>query len=199
MKKSINNMAKGIGLITVVLVSLLSIGVLFGFGDYIAGNDARSSYRTDDVTPTPPPIMVPTVAQTTVLDPEPETKPVDILLADIIKNDVANKSYYNKIGGSKDVHICGNMACEQAEWIADNYGYETGVVLLWNSGQDASHAQTWVMIDDDRYIFESTTYNAYWNESDHKDQFGGSNQIRFVPLKKGREHAKAASEWYRSG
>lgn len=138
------------------------------------------------------------IAPTATPDSLQKLKPVDMLFADIIRNGVASKSYYTKIGGSKDVHICGNMACEQAEWIADNYGYETGVVLLWNNGQDESHAQTWVMIDDERYIFESTN-NMYWGESDHKKHFGGSNQIRFVPTKKGREHAKASAEYYRSG
>jgi hypothetical protein len=141
--------------------------------------------------------MSPT-APTATPEPKPETKPVDILLADIIKNDVASKSYYTKIGGSKDVHICGNMACEQAEWIAHNYGYETGAVLLWSDEQDESHMQTWVMINDERYIFESTN-NMYWGEPDHKDRFGGSNCIRFVPIKKGREHTKAAAEYYRGG
>jgi hypothetical protein len=128
----------------------------------------------------------------------PELDPIDILLHNIVENNVANKSYYSMLGGSKDVHICGNMACEQSEWIADNYGYETGVVILWGKHQEVGHGQTWVVIDNERYVIESTN-NKYWSESDHKDQFGKLFKICFVSIQKGREHTKATAEYCRSG
>lgn len=150
--------------------------------------EAYEPYYIPDIPRTSLPVPIPT----------PKFEPVEILLNDIIENNVTNKSHYTMIGGSKDVHVCGNMACEQAEWIADNYGYETGIVILWAKHQGESHAQTWVMIDDDQYIFEST-FDTYWSESDHRNRFGGSNKICFVSIKKGREHVKATAEYIRKG
>jgi hypothetical protein len=130
--------------------------------------------------------------------PTPELDPIDILFNRIVENTIANKSHYSKIGGSEDVHVCGNMACEQAEWIKDNYGYDVGIVILWSKCGDVGHEQTWVVIDNERYVIESTS-NKYWTEPEHKDQFGELYKICFVSIQKGREHVKATAEYIRTG
>lgn len=128
----------------------------------------------------------------------PPNDPIDNILNDIINNDVANKDHYSHNGGAKDVHVCGNMACEQAEWIEANYEYDVGITLLWSKFGNVGHAQTWVIIDDERYILESV-HNEYWNESVHKDKFGDEYKICFNTIKKGKEHTKSSSEYTRIG
>ena len=160
---------------------------------------------TEDVTPEVPAFPVLPVLREINITPEsvevvyePELDPVDLLLKQIIEEDVGNKGHYSMVGTSKDVDICGNKACEQAEWIADNYGYDVGIVILWSKYQGSSHAQTWVVIDNERYIFESTD-DDYWTEEEHQNEFGEQYKICFHTVKKGLEHTKAAAEYYRTG
>ena len=160
-------------------------------------------YNTDcapNEEPDGRPVPTCTHVQTCPPTPRPTDRlmPVDILLNDLIANDVADKDNYTKAGGAKDVHICGNMAVEQANWIEDEYGYEVGVVLMWYKFLGDGHASTWVIIDDERYIIESTSH-TWWTEAEHKAMFGELYKIRFVPTKKGAEHAKLSAELYRSG
>ena len=70
------------------------------------GSGEQAFQEIDDVTGYEH-IQVPTPT------PTPEFKPVEILSNDIATNNVANKDHYTMIGGSKDVHICGNMADSQ--------------------------------------------------------------------------------------
>ena len=130
--------------------------------------------------------------------PTPELKSIDILMQDIIDNNIGNKQHYSMEGSAKDVHVCGNMAVEQCMHIQSNYKYETGITLLWCKYNGDSHAQTWVIIDTERYVIESTS-DCYWSEEDHKNEFGSDYKICFVTLSKGKEHVKSASEYYRTG
>ena len=156
--------------------------------------------QDDTFTPTPTPTLTPTPTPTFTPIPTPTLAKIDLLFNDIIENNIANKNHYSIVGGSKDVHICGNMACEQAEWIRDNdnYEYGVGVVALWNKCIGDNHAQTWVVIDNERYIIESIS-NRYWTEADHRAEFKNRYKITFVSISKGREHTKSSAEIIREG
>lgn len=129
----------------------------------------------------------------------PETNPlslIDILQNDLIINNIADKESYNMVGNAKDVHICGNMAVEQSEYIITKYDYSSGICLLWCKYNGESHAQTWVDIDEERFILESTSH-MYWNQLEHQKVFGDRYKICFSSLKKGKEMAKQSSEFWR--
>jgi len=174
--------------IIVFILAILLSGCVTSYNTTETVEPIIEDYEIPDIPQTPLPTPTPT----------PKFEPVEILLNDVIKNNVANKSHYTMVGGAKDVHVCGNMACEQAEWIKDNYGYETGVVILWAKHQEIGHGQTWVVIDDERYVFESTN-DAFWTEYNHNEQFSESYKICFVSTKKGREYTKESAEFCRTG
>lgn len=154
------------------------------------------------IEPTDEYIFVEQTSRIPVATPTPEATiiliPIELLLNDIIINDPANKDFYSLDGGSIDVHVCGKMACEQCEYIKTNYEYKTGITLLWHKYGGISHAQTWVIIDDNRYILEST-YDYYWIEKDHYNKFNNEYKIKFVTLSKGKEMVKESDEYTRKG
>ena len=126
-------------------------------------------------------------------DTPEQPEPITVLISDIITKGVANKSDYAIFTElPEDVYVCTHISCRQAEWIADNYGYETGVTMLWSSVND-SHARTWVEIDNETYVIESIN-DQYWSEDAHECLFSDQFEIEFVPIAQGWIHANESSE-----
>ncbi|MEA3325069.1 MAG: hypothetical protein U9Q37_08030, partial [Euryarchaeota archaeon] len=120
-------------------------------------------------------------------------EPIAVLVSGIIAEGVANKSDYTIFTKRpEDVYVCTHMACRQAEWIADNYGYETGVVMLWSNVND-SHARTWVEIGNETYVIESIN-DQYWAEDEHERTFSAQFEIEFVTTAQGWIHATESGE-----
>ncbi len=86
------------------------------------------------------------------------------------------------------------MACIQSEYLIEE-GYEAGIVLLWCKCLGDHHAQSWVRIDNETFIIESTS-DIYWRDWAHKTVFDRDYKIQFVSIKKGYEYAKASSEMF---
>ena len=122
-----------------------------------------------------------------------QPEPIAVLISDIITEGVANKSDYTIFTKRpEDVYVCTHIACRQAEWIADNCGYGTGVVMLWSNVND-SHARTWVEIGNETYVIESID-DRYWAEDEHERIFSDQFEIEFVTTAQGRIHAIESSE-----
>ena len=122
-----------------------------------------------------------------------QQEPIAVLISDIITEGVADKSNYTIFAKRpEDVYVCTHISCRQAEWIADNYGYGTGVVMLWSNVND-SHARTWVEIGNETYVIESID-NQYWAEDEHERIFSDQFEIEFVTTAQGRIHAIESSE-----
>jgi len=122
-----------------------------------------------------------------------QPEPIAILISDIITEGVANKSdYIIYTKRPEDVYVCTHISCRQAEWIADNYGYRTGVVMLWSNVND-SHARTWVEIGNETYVIESID-DQYWAKDEHERIFLDRFEIEFVTTAQGRIHATESSE-----
>ena len=120
-------------------------------------------------------------------------EPIAVLMSDIITEGVANKSDYTIFTKRpEDVYVCTHISCRQAEWIADNYGYGTGVVMLWSYVND-SHARTWVEIGNETYVIESID-DRYWAEDEHERIFSDQFEIEFVTTAQGWIHAIESSE-----
>ena len=120
-------------------------------------------------------------------------EPIAVLMSDIITEGVANKSDYTILAERpEDVYVCTHISCRQAEWIADNYGYRTGVVMLWSNVND-SHARTWVEIGNETYVIESIN-DQYWAEDEHERIFSDQFEIEFVTTAQGWIHAIESSE-----
>lgn len=124
-----------------------------------------------------------------------EPTEIESLINNLILNNPANKGQY-KIHPDKidEVHVCMNMAVEQTEWISENYGYETGIVMLWNKYLGDNHAQTWVDINETRYVIDSTS-NYYWTVDKHAVHWGDRYKTQFTNVKKGLELEKENNEW----
>ena len=122
-----------------------------------------------------------------------QPEPIAVLMSDIIAEGVANKSDYTIFTKRpEDVYVCTHISCRQAEWIADNYGYGTGVVMLWSNVND-SHARTWAEIDNETYVIESID-DQYWAEDEHERIFSDQFEIEFVTTAQGWIHATESSE-----
>jgi len=122
-----------------------------------------------------------------------QPEPIAVLILDIITEGVANKSDYAIFTKRpEDVYVCTHISCRQAEWIADNYGYKTGVAMLWSNVND-SHARTWVEIGNETYVIESID-DQYWTEDEHEQIFSGQFEIEFVTTAQGWIHAIESSE-----
>lgn len=153
-----------------------------------------SNTSTHDIeiveTVTPLPIKIPIRMNCTIAI---EKQPIELLMEEIVTNDVCNKSAYaiDTERGS-DVYCCIHLACEQAEYLKSK-GYDAGVIIIWNKHAGMSHAQTWMIIDNERYILESV-YDRFWTEEDHRDEFSNRYKICFMSIQKGREWAKVSSE-----
>jgi hypothetical protein len=120
-------------------------------------------------------------------------EPIAVLMSDIITEGVANKSDYTIFAKRpEDVYVCTHISCRQAEWIADNYGYRTGVVMLWSYIND-SHARTWVEIGNETYVIESID-DRYWTKDEHERIFADPFEIEFVTTAQGWIHAIESSE-----
>ncbi|MEA1895578.1 MAG: hypothetical protein U9N36_10355 [Euryarchaeota archaeon] len=120
-------------------------------------------------------------------------EPIAVMVSDIIAEGVANKSDYTIFTKRpEDVYVCTHMACRQAEWIADNCGYVTGVVMLWSNVND-SHARTWVKVGNETYIIESID-DQYWTKDEHERIFSDQFEIEFVTTAQGWTHANESSE-----
>ena len=118
---------------------------------------------------------------------------IAVLMSDITAQGVANKSDYTIFTKRpEDVYVCTHIACRQAEWVADNYGYRTGVVMLWSNVND-SHARTWVEIGNETYVIESIN-DRYWAEDEHERIFSDQFEIEFVTTAQGWIHAIESSE-----
>ena len=136
------------------------------------------------------PAITPTSVSTTII-----ITPIEFLINDIIQNDPANKGYYNLIGNRSEMHTSGNMACEQAQYIIDNYNYSSGIVVLAETQGNSGFAQTWVIINNTTYIIDSRT-NQYWIEEDHNVEFDSTYKINHIPLKKGIELIKSSNDYF---
>ena len=122
-----------------------------------------------------------------------QPEPIAVLISDITAHGVANKSDYTIFTKRpEDVYVCTHISCKQAEWIADNYGYGTGVVMLWSNVND-SHARTWVEIGNETYVIESID-DRYWAEDEHERIFSDQFEIEFVTTEQGWIHADESSE-----
>lgn len=123
-----------------------------------------------------------------------EPTEIESLIADLILHNPARKAQYAHHPDKVDeVHVCANMAVEQAEWIIGNYDYDVGIVMLWNKYIGDSHVQTWVDVNDTRYVIDSTS-NYYWNVEKHESQWGSKYKIQYTTVKKGLELEKANNE-----
>jgi len=119
--------------------------------------------------------------------------PIMVLMSDITDQGVADKSDYLRIAERpEDVYVCTHIACRQAEWIANNYGYQTGVVMMWSYIND-SHARTWVEISNETYVIESIN-DQYWEKDEHERTFSDQFEIEFVTTDQGWIHAAESSE-----
>ena len=126
-------------------------------------------------------------------DTTEQPDPIAILISDIITEGVANKSDYAIFTElPEDVYVCTHISCRQAEWIADNYEYCTGVTMLWSSVTD-SHARTWVEIGNETYVIESIN-DQYWTKDAHESIFSDQFEIEFVTITQGWIHANESSE-----
>ncbi|MEA3283200.1 MAG: hypothetical protein U9Q68_11740 [Euryarchaeota archaeon] len=126
-------------------------------------------------------------------DSPQQHKPIVILMSEITTQGVANKSDYTIFTKRpEDVYVCTHIACRQAEWIADNYRYETGVTMLWSYVND-SHARTWVEIGNETYVIESID-DQYWTEDEHERIFSDQFEIEFVTTAQGWIYAIESSE-----
>jgi len=122
-----------------------------------------------------------------------QPEPIAVLISYIITEGVANKSDYTIFTKRpEDVYVCTHISCRQAEWIADNYRYRTGVVMLWSNVND-SHARTWVEIGNETYVIESID-DQYWAKDEHERIFSDQFEIEFVTTAQGRIHATESSE-----
>ncbi len=126
-------------------------------------------------------------------DSPQQHEPIIVLMSDITTQGVANKSDYTIFTKQpEDVYVCTHIACRQSEWIADNYGYETGVTMLWSYVND-SHARTWVEIGNETYVIESID-DQYWTEDEHERIFSDQFEIEFVTTAQGWIYAVESSE-----
>ena len=122
-----------------------------------------------------------------------QPEPIAVLIFDITDQNVANKSNYTIFTERpEDVYICIHISINQAKWIADNYGYKTGVVMLWSYIND-SHARTWVEIGNETYIIESIN-DQYWTVNEHKQISSPEYEIEFITTTQGQIHAIESSE-----
>lgn len=81
------------------------------------------------------------------------------LMESIKKEGTADRGSYTYSPDSvDDVHVCMNMAVDQAAWINETYGYETGIVILRYKYIGDYHARTWVIINGTMCIIESTSH-----------------------------------------
>lgn len=123
------------------------------------------------------------------------TDSITELMESIKKEDIADKGSYTYSPDSvDDVHVCMNMAVDQAVWINETYGYETGIVMLRYKYIGDYHARTWVIINGTMYIIESTSHQ-YWQVDNHESVWGDDYKIEFVSVKKGLEFEKENNEW----
>ena len=131
----------------------------------------------------------------TGFSPVREHTEIEILINDIILHNPARKAQYARNPDSvDDVHVCANMAVDQAGWIIENYDYNVGIVILHNKHLGDNHMQTWVDVNETRYVIDSTS-NYYWNVEKHESQWGHKYKIQYTTLKKGQEIEKENNEW----
>ncbi len=151
-------------------------------------------------TPTPIPTSTPEAVMTLTIVPTviltPELNSIDILINDIIKNNIGNKFNYGMgNGGASEYRYSYQIACEQGEYIKDNYNYTCGMVDISDKLYLYGYAQTWVFIDNTTYIIDSMS-NTYWTQGDHQIEFNNT-RIDLFSLQKGREYAKCMAESWR--
>ena len=126
--------------------------------------------------------------------PVREPTEIESLINDLMLHNPADKTRYAHHPDAVDeVHVCVNMAIEQAEWIIENYDYDVGIVILHNRYAGDNHAQTWVDVNGTRYVIDSTS-NYYWTEEGHVSQWKAQYGIQYTNLEKGRELEKANNE-----
>lgn len=152
---------------------------LYGSNDTLVVNTSDSIVITF-APKTPMPLPIPK----TIGECSPEAIS---LMNNFIANDVGNKSDGYQYSG---IHI----ALLMCEYIQANYEYTTGTVCLWyNSNGYIDHAQTWVEINNEKYIIETlfnTKDNRIYNVSEHKRIWDDRYKIQFTSLEKGYEHHK---------
>ena len=137
----------------------------------------------------------------TIVEPTPRFAPareqteIESLVNDVMCKNPANKGTYSHNPDKvSDVHVCINMAVDQAIWITENYEYDVGIVLLHRKTAGDNHAQTWVIVDDVQYVIDSTS-NYYWTVDRHVDYWGTTYKIQYTTIKKGQEIEKENNEW----
>ena len=143
---------------------------------------------------TPTPIPVREIVTTTEPEPLPETKP-EILFRSLIDNNVANISDDTSMIVLNNFSLCSSMAIEQAEWIRTNTEYDAGITIMWEEDHKKwewawiSLIHTWVIIDDDLYVYDSVERN-FWTEEDHAFSFDRAATIQHVSISKAKEYIK---------
>jgi hypothetical protein len=173
--------------ILTLAVVIIVIGTTLAF---VAPNFMSDPEIITDTTPTgeyQKPIAV-------EFSPVREPTEIESLINDLILHNPARKAQYAHHPDKVDeVHVCANMAVDQAEWIIGNYDYDVGIVMLWNKYLGDNHVQTWVDVNDTRYVIDSTS-NYYWNVEKHESQWGSKYKIQYTTVKKGLELEKANNE-----
>ena len=125
--------------------------------------------------------------------PPREPTEIENLINAITLNNPANKSrYLSNPDLPNEVHVCMNMAVDQAIWVRDNYDYDVGIVMLWNKHLGDNHAQTWVNVTGTMYVIDSTS-SYYWNVENHARHWS-DYKIQFTSIEKGLEHEKENNE-----
>lgn len=107
---------------------------------------------------------------------------------------VCDQPYEIYTARGSDVHVCIHYACDMAERL-ESINCCAGVTVLWRKYDDASHAQTWVILDGVRYIIEPQT-GEWWVESAHGAKYDERFKVCFLSVSKGREYAKSATELF---
>lgn len=124
----------------------------------------------------------------------PKPTEIESLISELTWANPADKAQYAYHPDKADeVHVCANMAVEQAEWILENYDYDVGIVMLHNRYLGDNHMQTWVDVNGTRYVIDSTS-NYYWDEEGHVSQWKARYGIQYTNLEKGLEHVKENNE-----
>jgi hypothetical protein len=140
------------------------------------------------------------IIESTTVEPTPKFSPVrepteiESLINDIMLHNAGNKgAYSHNPDKTNDVHVCMNMAVDQAIWISENYEYNVGIVLLHRRTLGDNHVQTSVVVNGTQYVIDSTSH-YYWTADEHVSQWSGIYGIQYTTVEKGIELEKENNE-----
>ena len=184
------NLAPKDNILTDILMLVVILGIIGAICVFVVPgliSESELEIVPDVTTPTGEPITV-------KFTPVREPTEIESLINDLMLYNPARKAQYaHNPDNVDDVHVCVNMAVEQAEWIIENHDYEVGIVILWNKYLGDNHAQTWDDVNETRYVIDSTS-NYYWTEAKHANHWDDKYKIQYTTIEKGLELEKASNE-----